>query len=364
MRVHNFNAGPAALPLPVLEIIAQNLTDLPFKNGSIGMSVMEMSHRSPQFQAIRDSAELKLRRLMNLGDDWAVLFLQGGATLQFSMAPLNLLVDEARADYLLHGTWGVKALKEAQKVSTGTARIAASTKESGWKRVPRSEEIRFDENAKYVHITTNETIEGVQWPTLPDTHGVPFVADMSSDILSKPFEEKRFGLFYAGAQKNIGPSGVTVVGIRRDWIQARPELPIMLDYSIHEREKSLYNTPATFGIYAIDLVCDWIESNGGLQGMQNRNARKAKILYDIIDESDFYSGFADTNSRSQMNVTWRLPDETLENRFVDESENAGMIGLKGHRSVGGLRASIYNAVEPSSVESLGEFMREFEKKNG
>ena len=356
MRAHNFNAGPAALPHAVLERVQNELLDF---EGS-GMSVMEISHRSKLFESWRARAESGLRALLGLSDEFAVLFLQGGATLQFSMAPLNLLTQGARADYLTSGTWGEKALLEAQKI--GEAREAASSKAAQFRRVPT--EFDLDAGAKYVHLTTNETIQGVQWPTLPDTKGVPIVADMSSDILSRPIETQRFGLIYAGAQKNIGPSGVTVVAIRRDWIAAHPNLPVMLDYATHAKADSLYNTPNTFGIYIIALVCDWIEAQGGLAGMEARNAAKAALLYDAIDASDFYSGFAQTGSRSQMNVTFRLPSEELEAKFASEATGAGMIGLKGHRSVGGMRASLYNAVEPESVAFLVEFMRAFERAHG
>lgn len=356
MRVHNFNAGPAALPVPVLEQVQAELLD--FQNS--GMSIMEMSHRSKTFDTQRQRAEAGLRSLLGLSDEWDVLFLQGGATLQFSMAPMNLLADGSHADYLTSGTWGVKALAEAQKI--GAAREAATSKAAQFRRVPT--EFDLDSSAKYVHLTSNETIEGVQWLALPDTNGVPIVADMSSDILSQPIAMDRFGLIYAGAQKNIGPSGVTVVLARKDWVVAHPELPIMLDYATHAKNDSLYNTPNTFGIYVIGLVCEWIETLGGLEGMKARNAEKAALLYDAIDASDFYSGFADKGSRSQMNVTFRLPNEDLEAKFASESVKANMIGLKGHRSVGGMRASLYNAVELNSVKALVEFMREFERVNG
>ena len=321
---------------------------------------MEMSHRSRTFDAQRERAEQGLRALLGIGDDFDVLFLQGGATLQFSMAPMNLLQNEARADYLTSGTWGVKALAEARKA--GAAREAASSKSDEFRRVP--DHFDIDEGAKYVHLCSNETIQGVQWPALPDTKGVPIVADMSSDILSQPLEMSRFGLIYAGAQKNIGPSGVTVVIIRHDWVEPRPDLPIMLDYSTHAQNDSLYNTPNTFGVYIIGLVCDWIEKLGGLEAMETRNAEKAALLYDAIDATDFYRGFADPNSRSQMNVTFRLPDETLEAKFASQATAENMIGLKGHRSVGGIRASLYNAVELQSVQTLVDFMREFERHNG
>ncbi len=356
MRVHNFNAGPAALPLPVLEQVQTELLDF---SGS-GMSIMEMSHRSKTFDAQRQRAENGLRGLLDLSDDFDVLFLQGGATLQFSMAPMNLLQGGSRADYLTSGTWGVKALAEAKKV--GQAREAASSKAAEFRRVPT--EFDLDGGAKYVHLTSNETIEGVQWATLPDTNGVPIIADMSSDILSAPLQMNRFGLIYAGAQKNIGPSGVTVVLVRKDWVTPHPDLPIMLDYATHAKADSLYNTPNTFGVYIIGLVCEWIENMGGLAGMKARNAEKAALLYDAIDASDFYSGFADKGSRSQMNVTFRLPSEELEAQFAAQSVKANMIGLMGHRSVGGMRASLYNAVELENVQALVEFMREFERVNG
>ena len=357
MRAHNFNAGPAALPIPVLEQVQAELLDFQ----TTGMSIMEMSHRSKTFDAQRERAENGLRALLGLSADFDVLFLQGGATLQFSMAPMNLLADNSsHADYITSGTWGVKALAEARKV--GAAREAASSKAAEFRRVPT--EFDLDKNAKYVHLTSNETIEGVQWHALPATNGVPIVADMSSDILSQPLDMSRFGLIYAGAQKNIGPSGVTVVIVRKDWVVPHPDLPIMLDYTTHAKNDSLYNTPNTFGIYVIGLVCEWIEKLGGLSGMKARNAEKAALLYNAIDGSNFYSGFADKDSRSQMNVTFRLPTEELEAKFASESVKANMIGLKGHRSVGGIRASIYNAVELDSVKALVEFMGEFERANG
>ncbi len=357
-RTPNFNAGPAALPLPVLERVRAELLDL----DGTGMSVMEWSHRSRGFEAINNNAQSALKRLLGLSDDWEVLFLQGGASLQFSMAPMNLLQHGARADYLVHGSWGRKALAEAKK--EGAARVAASSEEAGWKRVPTPAEFELDAHAKYVHFTSNETIEGVQWPSEPDVGKVRLVCDASSDILSRPINAQKYGLIYGGAQKNIGPSGVTVVCIRRDWIEPLPTLPTMLSYATHAKERSLYNTPATFGIYMVGLVCEWIEGHGGVTGMAARNAAKAKALYDAIDASAFYSGFAERESRSQMNVTFRLSDAALEARFAEEAAHAGMVGLKGHRSVGGLRASLYNAVEMEWVEALVQFMREFERVNG
>ncbi|HEX8463489.1 MAG TPA: 3-phosphoserine/phosphohydroxythreonine transaminase [Abditibacterium sp.] len=358
MPIHNFNAGPAVLPAPVLRQVQQELVEHP----DLGYSVMEMSHRSREFDFHLDRAENGLRQLLGLGDDFAVLFLGGGASLQFSMAPLNLLVDGARADYLINGSWGVKALHEAQKV--GAARLAASTEAAQFRRVPSPGEMSLDASAKYVHFTSNETIEGVQWPHEPETAGVLLACDASSDILSRPLDISKYGLIYAGAQKNIGPSGVTVVIIRRDWVQKRPDLGTMLSYATHLKDRSLYNTPNTFGIYMIGLVCEWISGLGGLQAMQKRAEAKAGAIYEVIDSGDFYRGHAEKPNRSQMNVTFRLPSEELDAKFASEAQKAGMIGLKGHRSVGGLRASIYNALEPSSVRVLTDFMREFERKNG
>jgi phosphoserine aminotransferase len=358
MRVHNFNAGPAVLPLPVLEKVRDELTELP----GLGMSVMEMSHRSKEFDAILDRAENGLRSLLGLSSDYSVLFLGGGASLQFSMAPMNLLRQSASADYLVHGSWGIKALKEAQK--EGAAREAASTKAAGYRRVPRADEISLDSGSKYVHFTSNETIEGVQWQTEPETGGVPLICDASSDILSRPIDTQKYGMIYAGAQKNIGPSGVTVVAIKNEWVEAHPELPTMLSYATHAKERSLYNTPNTFGIYMIGLVCEWIEGLGGLEGMAQRATAKSGLIYNAIDATEFYTGHAEVDCRSKMNVTFKLPTEELDAQFAAQAQKAGMIGLKGHRSVGGLRASIYNALEPESVQVLVDFMREFERVNG
>jgi len=363
-RIHNFNAGPAALPLPVLERVQNELLELP----GAGMSVMEMSHRSAQFEAINDGASNGIKKLLGLGDEYSVLFLQGGASLQFFMAPLNLLSNGKSADYLLTGDWGNKAIAEARKAAStlgAQINVAATTESEGFARVPNQNELQLDPNASFVHITTNETIGGVQWQSEPDTGGVLLVADASSDILSRPIDAAKYGMIYAGAQKNVGPSGVTVVILRNDFLPDNGStLPTMLDYQTHLKNKSLYNTPNTFGIYMIGLVCEWIESLGGLAGMQKRNEEKAALIYEVIDSSEFFRGHAQRESRSRMNVTWRLPDEELEKRFAKEAESAGMTGLKGHRSVGGLRASIYNAVPLESVQALTSFMREFESNNG
>jgi phosphoserine aminotransferase len=356
-RNYNFSAGPAALPVPVLEQVAREMVELP----GAGASIMEISHRSKKFDEVIAHAEAGLRGLLGLSDDFHVLFLQGGASLQFAMAPMNLLAGGQKADYVITGAWGQKAIKDAKKF--GVVRAAADTKESNFSTLPDT--LDLDCEAEYVHFTSNETIHGVQWQSEPQTNGVPLVCDASSDILSRPIDVQKYGLIYAGAQKNIGPSGVTLVILRDDLLQKCPgDLPAMLDYRVQAENKSLYNTPNTFGIYVIGLVCDYLQSLGGLAGMQQRNEEKAQLLYDTIDATDFYSGHAAHDCRSRMNVTFRLPNEELEKRFADEAKAAGMVELKGHRSVGGLRASIYNAFPREGVVALCEFMREFERVNG
>lgn len=357
MRNYNFSAGPAALPVPVLEQVAREMVELP----GAGASIMEISHRSKKFEEVIAHAESGLRALLGLSDEFHVLFLQGGASLQFAMAPMNLLSGGKKADYIITGAWGQKAIKDAQKY--GTPRVAASTKDSNFSQLPES--LNLDPAAEYVHFTSNETIQGVQWPQEPQTNGVPLVCDASSDILSRPIDVGKYGLIYAGAQKNIGPSGVTIVLLRDDLLQkCAGDLPPMLDYRLQADNKSLYNTPNTFGIYVIGLVCDYLESQGGVTGMQARNEEKARLLYDAIDASDFYTGHAASNCRSRMNVTWRLPSQEMEKQFIEEAKAQGMVELKGHRSVGGLRASIYNAFPREGVVALTEFMKEFERKNG
>ena len=358
-RIFNFSAGPAVLPLPVLEQAQRELVSLP----GVGMSVMEISHRSKTFAAIINQAEAGLRELLNIPPNYHVLFLQGGASLQFSMVPINFLPKDASADYILTGSWGKKAVKEAKK--SGNVNIAATMADGGFTRVPGQDELKLDPRAAYVHLTTNETIEGVEWKTEPDTGNVPLVADASSDILSHPIPVERYALIYAGAQKNMGPSGVTLVIIRDDLLKRIPDgLHTMLDYRTHVENKSLYNTPNTWGIYIIDLICNWLKEKGGLEAMHRENEAKAQLLYDAIDATAFYRGHADTDSRSIMNVTFRLPAENLEKRFADEATAAGLDGLKGHRSVGGIRASIYNAFPRAGVEALVSFMKEFERQNG
>ncbi|MGI8566511.1 MAG: 3-phosphoserine/phosphohydroxythreonine transaminase [Pyrinomonadaceae bacterium] len=358
-RIFNFSAGPAVLPVPVLEQARDEMLSLP----GVGMSVMEISHRSKTFDHIIGGAEQGLRELMGIPANYHVLFLQGGASLQFSMVPMNLLPQGGSADYVVTGSWGKKAVKEAKRV--GGVNVAATTADGGFKNIPPQDQLKLDPNAAYVHITTNETIEGVEWHAEPEVGGVPLVADASSDILSHPVPVEKYALIYAGAQKNMGPSGLTVVIIRDDLLARIPEnLHTMLDYRTHVENKSLYNTPNTWGIYILNLVCGWLKERGGLAGMGRENEEKAKMLYDVIDATNFYRGHADSEARSIMNVTFRLPSEDLEKQFAKEATAAGLDGLKGHRSVGGIRASIYNAFPREGVEALAAFMKEFEKKNG
>jgi phosphoserine aminotransferase len=358
-RIFNFSAGPAVLPVPVLEEAQRDMLSLP----GVGMSVMEISHRSKTFDEIIGRAESGVRELLNIPDNYRILFLQGGASLQFSMLPMNFLPGDRSADYILTGSWGKKALKEAKRC--GAVNVAATMADGGFTRVPGQDELSLDANAAYVHITSNETIEGVQWKQEPATGDVPLVADASSDILSRAIPVEKYGLIYAGAQKNIGPSGVTLVIIRDDLLQRIPDgLHTMLDYRTHVENKSLYNTPNTWGIYIISLVCKWIKDKGGISGMERENDEKARLIYDAIDATDFYRGHADADCRSAMNVTFRLPSEELEKKFTSEATAQGLDGLKGHRSVGGIRASIYNAFPREGVEALVSFMKEFERRNG
>jgi phosphoserine aminotransferase len=358
--IYNFNAGPAILPASVLEQAQHELRDYQGR----GMSILEMSHRSPEYEAINAEAAERLKRLLGVGDEYHVLFLQGGASLQFAMLPLNFLPPGASADYLVTGAWAEKAYEEALRV--GQAREAASSAANGYRSVPSQADIALDPGAAYVHITSNETIQGVQWHTWPDVGDRPLVADMSSDILSRPLETQRFALIYAGAQKNLGPAGVTVVVIRNSFLQsASSNLPTMLRYATHVKNRSLYNTPPVFAVYMVNLVLGWIEEQGGLVAIAERNQRKAATLYRVIDTSDgFYQGHAEPDHRSLMNVTFRLPDEALEKRFVAEASARGMVGLAGHRSVGGIRASIYNAMDQEGCDALAEFMIDFMRRNG
>jgi phosphoserine aminotransferase len=358
-RIFNFSAGPAVLPLPVLEEAQRDMLSLP----GVGMSVMEISHRSKTFDEIFSRADAGLRELLGIPDNYHVLFLQGGASLQFSMIPMNFLPSGGSADYVITGSWGKKALKEAKR--EGSTNVAATMADGGFTRVPGNDELKLDPNAAYVHITTNETIEGVEWKQEPEVGDVPLVADASSDILSHPIPVDKYALIYAGAQKNMGPSGVTLVIMRDDLLKRIPDgLHTMLDYRTHVENKSLYNTPNTWGIYILSLVCKWLQEIGGLEGMHRENEKKAQLIYDAIDATEFYRGHADHDSRSIMNVTFRLPNEELEKKFTAEATAQGMDGLKGHRSVGGIRASIYNAFPLDGVQALVAFMKEFEKSNG
>jgi phosphoserine aminotransferase len=361
-RIFNFNAGPAALPLPVLERIREELLDW---RGS-GMSVMEMSHRSSEYESINASAEQKLRSLLAIPDEYAVIFVQGGGSLQFSMVPMNLCLPGKPVDVLHTGAWTAKAVGELKKGFLYN--IAASTETEKFARLPRPEEIKFSPDASYVHICTNNTIEGTQWSAIPETGATPLVADMSSDIASRPVEVQKFGLIFAGAQKNLGPSGVTIVIVRKDLAErADKNLPTLLQYRTHIKEKSLYHTPPTFAVYVVGLVLEWIESLGGVAGIQKRNDAKAKLLYDTIEGSGgFYRCPVEQNSRSKMNVVFRVAggDEAVEKQFAKESEAAGFAGTPGHRSVGGMRISLYNAVTIEAVEALTSFMREFHRPRG
>ena len=358
-RIFNFSAGPAVLPLEALEEAQRDLLALP----GVGMSVLEISHRSKPFDDIIDGCEADLRKLAGIPDNYHVLFLQGGASLQFSMVPMNLLPAERSADYILTGSWSEKAVTEARRV--GTVNIAASTKEGNYSRVPQQSELTLDPQAAYVHFTTNNTIFGTEWHYVPDVGDVPLVADTSSDMFSRPLDIAKYGLIYAGAQKNLAPAGLTLVIIREDLAKRTPSsLPTMLQYGVHVENKSMYNTPPVFAIYVMRLVLKWLLKEGGLESIERRNIGKAQKLYAEIDRTGFYRGHAQPDSRSRMNVTFRLPSEALEKRFATEAAAAGLDGLKGHRSVGGLRASIYNAFPEAGVDALVAFMRDFEAKNG
>jgi phosphoserine aminotransferase len=358
-RIFNFSAGPAVLPVEVLEEAQRNLLSLP----GVGMSILEISHRSKAFDEVIEGCEADLRALAGIPANYHVLFLQGGASLQFSMVPMNLLPQGGSADYIVTGSWSQKAVKEAKRV--GAVKIAGSTESENFARVPKASELTLDPNAAYVHLTTNNTIFGTEWHELPDVGSVPLVADTSSNMYSRPLDVSKYGLIYAGAQKNLGPSGVTLVIIREDLVARGPaSLPTMLQYGVHVENKSMYNTPPVFGVYIMRLVLQWLLKEGGLAAIEKRNIRKAEKLYAEIDRTGFYRGHAHKDSRSRMNVTFRLPTEELEKKFVNASTAAGFDGLKGHRSVGGLRASIYNAFPEAGVDALVSFMQEFERTNG
>ncbi len=355
---YNFNAGPATLPKEVLIKAQQELVDYQ----GLGISIMEASHRSPEFDAVCKAAEANLRELMNISDDYAVLFLQGGASMQFCMVPMNLLPEGQSADYADTGAWSAKAIKEGKNL--GNVNVVCSSKETTYNYIPALDTWNTDPNAAYLHITSNNTIYGTQYAEFPDT-GAPLIADMSSDILSRPLDISKFGVIYAGAQKNIGPSGVTLVIMRKDLAERTPAgTPTMLNYNTHIEKGSMFNTPPTFGIYIIKLVTEFLKEKGGIKAMEATNIEKAKLIYDEIDSDDYFSGTAKEDSRSLMNVTFNLANEDLEKKFVAEAKEAGMIGLKGHRSIGGIRASIYNAMPIEGCKTLVEFMQEFRRNNG
>ena len=358
-RIYNFSAGPAVLPLEVLEEAREHLLALP----GVGMSILEISHRSKAFDAIIETAEADIRRLAGIPDGYHVLFLQGGASLQFSMVPMNLLPQGGSADYIVTGSWSQKAVKEAKRV--GGVRIAATTEADNFNRIPAQGELALDPGAAYVHYTTNNTIFGTEFAYVPEVGSVPLVADASSDIFSGPIDVSKFALIYAGAQKNLAPAGMTLVIIRDDMLTRTPSsIPTMLQYPVHAENKSLYNTPPVFTIYVMGLVLKWLVKQGGLEAIDKVNRRKADKVYAEIDRTGFYRAHAQPGSRSRMNVTFRLPGEELEKAFAKEATAAGLDGLKGHRSVGGMRASIYNAFPEAGIDALVDFMREFEKKHG
>ncbi len=359
-RVFNFNAGPAALPLPALERAQRELLEL----GSSGMSVLEHSHRGKEYEAVHDEAMALVRRLLSVPDDYHVMLLQGGASQQFAMVPMNLLPAGKSADYVLTGGWSEKALEEAKLV--GTARVAATTAVDGrYTRIPTQAELDLDPAAAYVHITSNNTLFGTQWFDFPNTGDVPLVADMSSDFMWRKFDVSKFGLVYAGAQKNIGPSGIVVVLARKSLVDGgRKDIPKIFRYKTHADNKSLYNTPPTFSVYLVRNVLAWLEEQGGLDAVEKQNREKGRVLYGALDElSSFYKCPVDVGSRSLMNVVFRLPTEALEEKLIAEAKKAGMVGLKGHRAVGGIRVSTYNAVSLQAVTALAQLLRDFARAN-
>ena len=358
-RVFNFSAGPAVLPEPVLQQAAAEMLDW---HGS-GMSVMEMSHRGKEFIEIHAQAEADLRELMGIPKNYKVLFLQGGASAQFAVVPMNLLRGKTKADYVNTGQWSKKAISDAKKYCK--VNVAASSEPENFTRAPKQSEWKLDSDAAYVHITTNETIGGVEFHWVPDTGDVPLVADMSSHILSRPMDVSRYGLIYAGAQKNIGPAGVTIVIVRDDLLgQALPITPTVFDYTVQAENDSMSNTPATYGIYVAGLVFQWLKKQGGLTKMEQINRAKAALLYDYLDQTEFYLSPVAKDDRSLMNIPFTLRNADLDKAFIQETEAVGLTQLKGHRSVGGMRASIYNAMPTEGVQTLVKFMKEFERKHG
>ncbi|MES9945156.1 MAG: 3-phosphoserine/phosphohydroxythreonine transaminase [Candidatus Thiodiazotropha sp.] len=358
-RVFNFSAGPAMLPEEVLQQAKVEMLDWQ----GTGMSVMEMSHRGKEFMSIAEQAESDLRELLQIPESYKVMFLQGGASSQFAMVPMNLTREKSKADYINTGSWSKKAIAEAKRYAT--VNLAATTEETKFTTTPSQSELSLDPDAAYVHYTPNETIQGVEFPYLPDTAGVPLVADYSSTILSRPIDVSRYGIIYAGAQKNIGPAGLTIAIVREDLIgNAIDNTPAMFQYATHSDNGSMYNTPPTYGWYLAGLVFKWLKEKGGLTGMAAINQRKAEALYSVIDSSAFYANPVSPESRSWMNVPFTLANAELDGKFIAEASAAGLKTLKGHRSVGGMRASIYNAMPEAGVQALIDFMTEFERVNG
>lgn len=358
-RAINFNAGPAAIPQEVLEKAQAEMLDWK----GTGMSVMEVSHRSKEYEEMHNHAQASFREIAGMGAEWKILLLSGGANTQFSLIPMNFIHEAGSADYLVTGHWSKTAVKEAKRY--GKINVMSSEKDGSFRSILKQPEIKLDPAAAYVHMTSNNTIFGTQWQYWPDVGTAPLVADMSSDIFSRPFPADKFSLIYAGAQKNLGPSGVIVVAVKEDFLStAKEDLPTMFSYKIHAANNSLFNTPPCFSIYMLDLTLDWIKKMGGLQGMQKVNEEKARILYDAIDSSGgFYNCPVDKDARSRMNVVFRLGSEELEEKFVKEAKAAGIIGVKGHRSVGGIRFSIYNANLAANVKVSTDFMKDFQKRN-
>lgn len=356
-RLYNFNPGPAILPVPVLEEASKSI--LEFQN--LGMSLLEISHRSKEYEKVNQQAEQDMKEIMGLSDDYRVIFLGGGASLQFVMVPMNFLHEGTVADYINTGEWSTRAIKEAKNI--GEVNIAASSEDKKFTYIPKR--FNWTKDAQYVHMTTNNTIYGTQWHFLPDVGNIPLIADMSSDILSRQLDFSKFSLIYAGAQKNLGPAGVTVIVIRQSLLEkCSDKLTTYLNYKTHVKNNSLYNTPPVFAIYVVHLVLQWIKEQGGLKEIEKMNKKKADLLYHTLDEhSDFYRPYAEMDSRSWMNITFRMPSEDLENKFSQEAKEKGLYGLKGHRSVGGMRASIYNAFPYEGVEKLVDFMEAFAKAN-
>lgn len=359
MRKKNFFAGPSVLPVEVLETLREQIADYEGQ----GLSMIEASHRGGMFEEMYDECLLKFRKLLNIPDEYDVYFLGGGATLQFTMIPMNFLLDGRSADYIRTGSWSNKAADDAAKL--GNVNVIFDGKEGAYSRIPKIDELKINKDACYVYLCSNETIGGIEWQKFPDTGDVPLIADMSSDILSRPVDVKKFAMIYGGVQKNLGPAGATFIIMRKDMLERRnSNLTAYMDYALHSKNKGLYNTPPVFSIWAVKLVLDWVEKNGGAEGMLERAVKKSNLIYDVIDSSSFYRSPVEKESRSRMNVVFRLPNEDLEKKFVEESKKEGMLGLKGHRSVGGLRASLYNALPYEDAVALRDFMISFEKSNG